>query len=183
MSDKSKICWVTHWAKKIRFIVDAGSHRIECGINLEKEPWKATFHHRDPTQKDFAANTLTKINYDEAKIELAKCDLICHNCHSAKHHNKEVWNIFEDKVRSKVSTIHIKSTKRLPVNLKKLKEYYDAGLSVPKIAKKMQRSTSTIYHHLEKLHLIPKVNQKKFTHEDPDAIYKLRKYRADGFLS
>jgi len=180
MSDTTRSYWIIQWTKKLRFIKDKGSKCCECGMDLYKEPWKATFHHLDPSIKEFAPNTLTKINYDEAVLELNKCILLCHNCHSCKHYNKEVWDKFEEKVRVGVDTIHEKSTKRFPFNEQKLIEYHTRGLSVAKISKKMQRSRETIVTHLKKLNL-PIINDmRKFTQDTPDVILKIREYRSQG---
>lgn len=44
------------------------------------------FHHRDPSQKDFAisANGHTK-SFEKIKKELDKCALLCANCHREVH--------------------------------------------------------------------------------------------------
>lgn len=46
-------------------------------------------HHKDPSQKEFAVNTRTLINYSWERIlrEIEKCELLCANCHSS-HHNE-----------------------------------------------------------------------------------------------
>jgi len=43
------------------------------------------FHHRDPLTKDPEWKQLRKKSLDTIKLELAKCDLICANCHAEAH--------------------------------------------------------------------------------------------------
>lgn len=45
------------------------------------------FHHRDPNEKDFnpSARYLASITWDEAKVELDKCDILCALCHRLEH--------------------------------------------------------------------------------------------------
>jgi len=46
-----------------------------------------TFHHLDPTKKDFglSANGITR-SWEKTKTELEKCILLCMNCHAEVHH-------------------------------------------------------------------------------------------------
>ncbi len=45
-----------------------------------------SFHHKDPTKKDFglSAEGLTR-SWEKTKIELDKCILVCANCHMEIH--------------------------------------------------------------------------------------------------
>lgn len=61
-----------------------GGKCIRCGY--DKCISALDFHHRDPTQKDFAishlkSHALTKKVFEE----LDKCDLVCSNCHREIH--------------------------------------------------------------------------------------------------
>jgi hypothetical protein len=47
------------------------------------------FHHKDPTQKDFAPARALRLSIERAKAELDKCDLLCSNCHRLTHHEGE----------------------------------------------------------------------------------------------
>lgn len=45
-----------------------------------------TFHHRDPTEKDFGISAIPNtIHWSIVKRELDKCHLLCANCHSEVH--------------------------------------------------------------------------------------------------
>lgn len=55
-----------------------------CGYNRCKRALE--FHHRDPSQKDFAIGSdgLTR-SFERIKAELDKCVLLCANCHREEH--------------------------------------------------------------------------------------------------
>ena len=56
-----------------------------CGYN--KCLAALTFHHLDPTQKDFAISDLINVvKWSKIKEELSKCKLLCSNCHVETHH-------------------------------------------------------------------------------------------------
>ena len=44
------------------------------------------FHHRDPTQKEFALSCSKARTLEALKSELDKCDLLCSNCHREIHY-------------------------------------------------------------------------------------------------
>ena len=58
----------------------------QCG---ESAPECLHFHHRDPNEKEFSLGDVTKNRWSRRRIldEIAKCDVLCANCH-LKHH----WN-------------------------------------------------------------------------------------------
>jgi hypothetical protein len=43
------------------------------------------FHHRDPKIKEATISQLKSFNFERAKPELDKCDLVCANCHAELH--------------------------------------------------------------------------------------------------
>jgi hypothetical protein len=53
-----------------------------CGYN--KCNRALTFHHLDPTKKEFALSR-ANISWDKVKAELDKCVLLCFNCHMELH--------------------------------------------------------------------------------------------------
>ena len=76
--------WVT---KKINSIIYKGSKCLDCGLSYPEEPYVIfDFHHRDPSEKDVDWSKLRLKSYDNIKIELDKCDLLCSNCHRKRHH-------------------------------------------------------------------------------------------------
>ena len=45
-----------------------------------------TFHHRDPSQKDFGiSDIMNLVTFKKLRKELDKCHLLCLNCHSEVH--------------------------------------------------------------------------------------------------
>ncbi|WP_201377047.1 hypothetical protein [Ktedonobacter robiniae] len=61
---------------------------IRCG---ENHPACLHFHHRDPAEKDFAMCDIIGRSYISAKRlekEIAKCDVLCGNCHAIHHWNE-----------------------------------------------------------------------------------------------
>jgi hypothetical protein len=48
------------------------------------------FHHRDPSEKEITIADAMRLGYGRKRIlaELAKCEVVCANCH-AKHHARE----------------------------------------------------------------------------------------------
>lgn len=67
------------WLRQLREVPCA-----DCGGTFP--PYAMDFDHRDPTQKCFAlagGNVLLK-NRDELVAEIAKCDIVCANCHAVR---------------------------------------------------------------------------------------------------
>lgn len=63
----------------------------KCQRCPEDHPAALQFHHRDPSTKRFSISTKTlamtrKYPWPVIEEEVAKCDLLCANCH-AKHHS------------------------------------------------------------------------------------------------
>ncbi len=74
--------------KKLAYILRAGGRCKLCGM---EDIAILQFHHRDPSTKSFiVGNALRenreKLSRTELETEIAKCDLLCPNCHAA-HHN------------------------------------------------------------------------------------------------
>ena len=84
--------WEDKRRKKVtakRFLINQhGGKCIDCGYK-SKHDCAFDFHHRDPATKEFALSTrLNKYSSDisqEVLDEVAKCDLICSNCHRIRH--------------------------------------------------------------------------------------------------
>ena len=55
----------------------------ECG---ETKSWRLAFHHTDPSEKEIEPAKLTTM--PQAIREIAKCIVVCHNCHADIH---EEW--------------------------------------------------------------------------------------------
>ncbi len=65
--------------KEIGCCVCCGEQRTEVLV----------FHHRDPKEKSFGLHRSGSRDLEEIKVEIAKCDLMCSNCHTLLHY----WEI------------------------------------------------------------------------------------------
>lgn len=69
-----------------------GGKCTKCGYR--KNLAALTFHHNDPTLKELQLDRRIMSNYNMERLiaEVAKCTLLCSNCH-AEHHNptEESW--------------------------------------------------------------------------------------------
>lgn len=65
--------------------IKSKSKCCKCGVN---HPAVLDFHHRDPSQKDaeLADMMKNKWSIERILIELAKCDVMCANCHRLVHY-------------------------------------------------------------------------------------------------
>lgn len=67
---------------KLKAIEYKGGKCCICGY--DKCARSLTFHHLDPTKKDFGISGSTK-SFEKLKPELDKCILVCANCHGEIH--------------------------------------------------------------------------------------------------
>lgn len=58
---------------------------IRCG---EDDLACLDFHHRDPREKEGHLGHIRRFSIERIKAEIAKCDVLCANCHR-KHHRNE----------------------------------------------------------------------------------------------
>lgn len=60
----------------------------DCGVQYP--PYVMDFDHRDPTEKKFAVSkmVLRRCKLQDIASEIAKCDLVCANCHRERHHGE-----------------------------------------------------------------------------------------------
>ena len=78
--------------RKRRFVLLKGGSCEKCGY--DKNLTSLSFHHRDPSKKDFSlsARELGMYKEDRLLIEVNKCDLLCANCHMEEHASAEMLN-------------------------------------------------------------------------------------------
>ena len=67
------------WLRGIKSLpcIDCGNSYPSCVME---------FHHRDPSEKSFTIGEELGRNRDRIIAEIAKCDLICANCHRIRTH-------------------------------------------------------------------------------------------------
>lgn len=73
-------------ARKKAAVVELGGACQVCGYSNNLAA--LVFHHRVPSEKSFMLNARTFANMAEKQLrdELAKCDLLCQNCHHEHHY-------------------------------------------------------------------------------------------------
>ena len=65
-------------------IEQLGGKCSKCGYN--KYPEVLEFHHKNPSQKDFNISSKGHSrSWSKVREEIAKCDLLCANCHREVH--------------------------------------------------------------------------------------------------
>jgi hypothetical protein len=81
---KNQAC-VTNFRRnlKLKAIAYLGGACMKCGYN--KCAAALGFHHRDPSKKDFRIGSGIPKRWELVRQELAKCDLLCANCHAEEH--------------------------------------------------------------------------------------------------
>ena len=73
--------------KKRKLCIDCkkGLKCIECG---ENHPSCLVFHYRNPDEKDFdIGGSFYEKSVERVMSEIAKCDVLCANCHRKLHYN------------------------------------------------------------------------------------------------
>ena len=61
--------------------------QLSCARCFESHPATLQFHHRDPKEKDFSISLYRMGKWSRERIlkEVAKCEVICANCHAKEH--------------------------------------------------------------------------------------------------
>ena len=64
----------------------------DCGGQFK--PWQMDFDHRDPVQKTMEVSAMVgkRMSKDRILTEIAKCDLICANCHRDRTYRRQRWD-------------------------------------------------------------------------------------------
>lgn len=78
---------VIRWRQnaKRKLIAGFGGHCGICGYS--KSEWAFAFHHLDPGEKEFSlAQRGMPRSWKKMIDEIAKCVMLCHNCHTEVHH-------------------------------------------------------------------------------------------------
>jgi len=63
-----------------------------CEICKESHPICLVFHHRDKTKKDNDVASLLNNSWKRLKEEIAKCQVLCENCHKKFHYSETNGN-------------------------------------------------------------------------------------------
>jgi hypothetical protein len=65
--------------------------KLKCLYCQEKHVACLQFHHRDQSQKDINISYAVSQGWSRERIlrEIAKCDVVCANCHAKIHYNEK----------------------------------------------------------------------------------------------
>ncbi len=73
--------------KKVGIWLSEYKKGLSCMKCSESHPATLQFHHRNPKDKEFSIGEYRRGRYSKKRIldEIAKCDVICANCHAKEH--------------------------------------------------------------------------------------------------
>ena len=85
----NKFC-VERWKqRKIRYIMQLGGKCQSCGLKLNDHNYSVfDFHHTNPQEKEYVWTKLRLFSDLRIQEELAKCELLCANCHRLAHYEQ-----------------------------------------------------------------------------------------------
>jgi len=90
LSERSMKCRAKKIAENKAYVDEyKRAHPCSCG---EARPWCLDFHHRDPKTKKLRIANACGGQYktlEAVKEEIAKCDVLCANCHRDRHHQEQ----------------------------------------------------------------------------------------------
>lgn len=76
----------TELRKQKKQWIDDYKQGKKCLLCPEHDPICLDFHHRDPSAKEFVISLgVARASLQRIQNEIAKCDLICSNCHRKLH--------------------------------------------------------------------------------------------------
>lgn len=71
--------------KKLEFIRKQKTEK-GCSRCSENHPAALDFHHRNVVEKTIRVSTTTSWSNERILAEIAKCDILCANCHRKEHY-------------------------------------------------------------------------------------------------
>lgn len=114
------------------------------------------FHHIDSSNKSFEISDVMikncyikpgHIDYERLILEIAKCKILCANCHKSEHFDHVMFSKFKDEILKR-SKIQKEYQRKLSNEM--IRNMSDAGLSNSEISRILKCSKSTITNHLRK---------------------------------
>lgn len=84
----TKIAWQDKRRKELRAWLVELKKTLKCSRCPENHPACLVFHHIDPKTKELEISYAVNNNWSIKKIEaeIAKCEVLCANCHMKHHH-------------------------------------------------------------------------------------------------
>lgn len=76
---------VVYYERNKRYV---SSIKLACSKCGDSRPYVLDFHHTDPSKKEFLVSNFLGSGYalERLKAEIAKCIVLCSNCHREHHH-------------------------------------------------------------------------------------------------
>lgn len=74
------------WLERIEKIDALKLERGCAHCGYQEHPAALVFHHRDPSEKEYPVAQLVSRAWDVVEAEIAKCDVLCSNCHAIHHY-------------------------------------------------------------------------------------------------
>jgi DNA invertase Pin-like site-specific DNA recombinase len=146
-------------SRKLYFILKKGGKCERCGLELEKEPYLADFHHKDEKLKEYHPTDILSNSLSKAEKELDKCELVCAICHRRIHYNIERLNKYRELIYEKINDESFFTEKRDLINDKEIVdgviELNNKGLFVKTIAKELGINRTSVMTILERNGLEP----------------------------
>ena len=75
---------IREWMRELK----EGMACVKCGLSGMENAWALEFHHKNHRDKDTIVSSLVSAGSAKKRIleEIAKCDVICSNCHRKEHY-------------------------------------------------------------------------------------------------
>jgi len=90
---------IRRYRTKLAAIQLLGGKCIKCGLSGDQAIFQ--FHHKNPQKKDFTVGNVANKSWESIKHELKKCTLLCANCHSIEHSDRNNKKFLEEVKRYK----------------------------------------------------------------------------------
>ena len=119
---------------KILAIKYKGGECEHCGYSECLDAFD--FHHKDPSQKDFAIGSGNTKGWSSIRAELNKCLLLCANCHRTLHYNLKATKYLNDEILDEIENPKPKSHPLIPVKEKKKNFCLDCNAEIKLRAKR-----------------------------------------------
>lgn len=75
--------------RKIGYIRQMGGKCAHCGLEMNEHNFPVfDFHHNNPSEKEYVWTKLRLFSDTRIQAELAKCTLLCANCHRLVHYEQ-----------------------------------------------------------------------------------------------
>lgn len=146
VSSDSEAVFVRTVSRKLWCIRKLGGLCLGCGLDLEKQPWIAHFHHRIPEEKLIGVMAFigSSMGMELVIKEIDKCDLLCANCHATKHFRVETYKKYIDVISEKSLSVPQKPRHIDFQMMQTLRERIKSGATLKQLSKEFGYAPITI---------------------------------------